>query len=130
MAAKKLFGKEPAPPPAPSVNAVQVNNRLNLVEEKVTNLNKKFEVLEKNMIDHFEKTNSEFQSYDSEFMEIKRGINDLKQKFDLVVKELKMTAGKDELNTLKKYLDLWKPVKFVTQDQVEKIVEEKLQKNL
>ncbi|MCK4589781.1 MAG: hypothetical protein KAT77_05015 [Nanoarchaeota archaeon] len=123
---KKLFGKKPAPPPAPAIDAVQINNRLGLVEEKLTNLNKKFEVLEKNMLDGFKKINSDLRSFDSEVLDIKREVNGIKQKLDLVIKELKMTAGKDELNTIQKYLDLWNPVKFATRDYVEKIIDEKL----
>ena len=129
MAAKKLFGKEPVPP-APSIDFVQLNNRLNLVEEKTTNLNKKFEVLEKNMLDNFKKFNSNFRSSDSDLLEVKRDLDSLRQKLDLVIKELKMTAGKDEFNTLKKYLDLWNPSRFATRDEVEKIINEKLEKNL
>ncbi len=121
----KLFGKKPAPPPAPAVDPVQLNNRLSLVEEKSTNLNKKFEVLEKNMLDNFKKLNFSLHSFDSEILEVKRQVNTLNQKLDLVIKELKMTAGKDELNTLKKYLDLWNPSRFITREEVEKIFKEK-----
>ncbi len=126
----KLFGKKPAPPPAPAVDFTQINNRLNLVENKTTNLNKKFEVLEKNMLDNFKKINTNLQSFDSELLDVKRQLNSLSQKLDLIIKELKMTAGKDELNTLKKYLDLWNPSRFITREEVEKIIKEKPQKNL
>ena len=128
---KKLFGKkEETQAPAPAIDAVQINNRLGLVEEKLNNLNKKFEVLEKNMLDNFRNTNSDLRSSDSEVLEVKREVDGIKQNLDLVIKELKMTAGKDELNTIKRYLDIWNPVKFVTENQVEKIIDEKLKKNL
>lgn len=125
MVASKLFGKKPTPPPAPAVDIAQINNRLNLLEEKTSNLNKKFEVLEKNMLDNFRKFNSNLSSTDSEIIDLKRQINSLTQKMDLIIKELKMTAGKDELNTLKKYLDLWNPSRFITRDEVDKIFKEK-----
>lgn len=130
MAGPALFGKKPSLPPAPAPDAIQVNSRLALVEEKASNLNRKFEVLEKNLLDNVKKFNANFQSFDAELLDMKHEIDSLKQKIDLIIKELKMTAGKDELNTLKKYLDLWNPTRFVTLEQAEKIVEEKLQKNL
>ena len=126
----KLFGKKPAPAPAPVINAVQINNRINLLEEKTSNLNKKFEVLERNLLENLKKFNNNFHSLDTEFIGVKREINDLRQKLDLVIKELKMSAGKDELNTLKKYLDLWNPSQFATREEVEKIIKENRQKNL
>ena len=45
---------------------------------------------------------------------------------DLIIKELKITAGKEELMTLKKYIDFWNPMNFVTQRDVERVVEEKM----
>lgn len=128
---KNIFGKkEEMKAPALAIDAVQINNRLGLAEEKLNNLNKKFEVLEKNMLDNFRSINSDLRSSDSDILEVKREIDGIKQKLDLVIKELRMTAGKDELNTIKRYLDLWNPVKFTTENQVEKIIDEKLKKNL
>ena len=49
------------------------------------------------------------------------------EKIDLIIKELKLTAGKEELMTLKKYIDLWNPMNFVTQRDVERVIEEKLE---
>ena len=131
MAKKSLFGKKAPAPPALPVENININNRLRLVEEKTTNLNRKIEVIEKNMLDHFKKTTQDFKTFDKELMDFKHEINALKEKADLIIKELRMTAGKDELNTLKKYLDLWSPVKFITREEVEKIIQDKLeQKNL
>jgi hypothetical protein len=45
----------------------------------------------------------------------------------MIIKELRMSAKKEEVDGLKKYVELWEPVKFVTQNQVEKIVEEKVE---
>jgi hypothetical protein len=48
----------------------------------------------------------------------------------LIIKELRLTAGREELETLKKYVDLWSPMNFVTQRDVERIVEEKMGEKL
>ena len=45
---------------------------------------------------------------------------------DLIIKELKLTAGKEEVLILKKYIDLWNPMNFATQRDVERLVEEKI----
>ena len=82
------------------------------------------------MLNDFQKLHSNLQSTDSEILDLKRQINDFSQKLDIIIKELKMTAGQEELNTLKKYLDLWNPSRFATREEVEKIIKEKLQKNL
>ena len=45
----------------------------------------------------------------------------------LIIKELKQTAGAEEVMTLKKYVEFWNPLNFVTQKDLEKAVEGKLQ---
>ena len=45
---------------------------------------------------------------------------------DLIIKELKKTAGIEEVMTLRKYVDFWNPINFVTQRDLERAVETKL----
>jgi hypothetical protein len=45
---------------------------------------------------------------------------------DLVVRELKRTAGIEEVQTLKKYVEFWNPMNFVTQRDLDKAIESKL----
>ena len=118
------------PPQSPESTIVNINNRLRLIEEKTTNLNSKIELIESNMISNSKKTSSDIKTIDSELLELKREIDTLKQKFDLIVKELKMTAGRDELTTLQRYLDLWNPSRFVTREEIDRIVEEKIEEKL
>lgn len=117
---------EPPPMPAAQPNPEQsaMSMRLRLLEEKSTNLNKKIEFLERNMVAVNKKKGDLLHNFDSELLDIKREIDSLKQKTDLIIKELKLSAGKDELNTIKRYLDLWNLTRFVTREEVERIVEE------
>ena len=39
-------------------------------------------------------------------------------------------AKKDDVQVMKKYLELWEPIHFVTQEQVEKIVQDMLERKL
>lgn len=41
-----------------------------------------------------------------------------------------MTATKEEVHTLNKYINLWEPVNFVTQNEVEKIISRMLDDRL
>ena len=45
-----------------------------------------------------------------------------------LVKELQTAAKRDEVKVLEKYINLWNPVKFVTQNEVEQIVKEMLER--
>ena len=49
------------------------------------------------------------------------------EKMKMIIKELKLCSKSEDLTVLKKYIDLWDPVRFVTQNEVEKIIEEKIE---
>lgn len=113
-----LFSKAPPPPP-PRQDLGNVSVRIRLIEEKINNLNRKVETMESNVLENYQKTANEIKVLDSEFIQLKRVMETMQQKMDLVVKELKMTAGKEDVEVLKKYLDLWNPVKFATREELQ-----------
>ena len=41
-----------------------------------------------------------------------------------------MTAGREELSTLQHYIDLWNPSRFATREELDHIVEEKIEEKL
>ena len=129
---KGLFGKKEEPT-GPNIQDVlnqitNIDSRLRLIEGRSTDLNRKVQVTEKNMLDERKIVTKEIKVINSDIIELKREINEIKNKITLIITELKNTARKEDLETIRKYVELWEPVKFVTIETVEKIIEEKLQK--
>lgn len=124
-----LFAKkQPLPPLAPRVTTevASLASRTRIVEQRISELNKKFLFIEQNMISNNKTAMNHIRSLQDELTEVKNHIHDVNDKILAVVKELKLTASKQDFGVIKKYIELWDPVKFITHDQVEKIVEEKL----
>lgn len=96
------------------------------VEGKLNILRREFDVLRGNETKKYDKLNKECKIINEELLELKREIEKIKENLNLIIKELKLTAGKEEILTLKKYVDLWNPLTFVTQRDVERIIEEKI----
>ena len=46
----------------------------------------------------------------------------------LIIKELQSVARKEEVKVLEKYINLWNPIKFVTSNEVEQIVNDALER--
>ncbi len=126
--------KKPEQPPPPAMlppgGDSSLSMRLRVVEEKSNNLNRKIEFLERNMVESNKKKNEMLRNFDSELLELKHEIDGIKQKMDLIIRELKMTAGKEELTSIKRYLDLWSLAKFVTRDEIDHIVEEAVESHV
>lgn len=129
-----LFGKpkEPASPsPAVSELTDKINNlaaRLRISEERYGELRKKLTLIEQNMLVHSKKANTDIKAIDSEMTEIKHSITEVEDRIITIIKELRLTAKKEDVGVMKRYVELWDPTQFVTRDTVEKIIKEILGK--
>ena len=71
----------------------------------------------------------EIKSLQDEFNDLKRTIQTVEDRIITVIKELRLTARKEDIDVMKRYLELWNPVSFVRTETVEKIIDEKLGKH-
>jgi uncharacterized coiled-coil protein SlyX len=115
----------------PSVSDLleQINTlgrRLRLLESRYTDLNRRVQVNETNMLNERKRFITEIKTINSDIIELKKDIEGIKNKMDLIINELRNFASKDEFATLKKYIEFWEPVNFVTRNEVEKLIDEKL----
>ncbi|MBU0980648.1 MAG: hypothetical protein KJ709_07605 [Nanoarchaeota archaeon] len=114
------------PPPGLSDFGKEITNtssRLRMLEERITNIRMKLQVTEQNMVTMHRNTSEEMLAVKSDMARMKNDITDVKNTIQLMAAELGNFAKSEELRTLQKYLSYWEPVKFVTEEQVEKIVE-------
>ena len=105
-----------------------LSRRLRLLEEGFTNLRRFFQVTEENMIAKNKHFSAEIKTLTSDINEIRKEIQELKDKLLLVIRELQTVARKEEVKVLEKYINLWNPIKFVSQNEVEQIINEVLDK--
>ena len=111
-----------------SVN--DLNRRLRVLEERYNNLQKKTQITEENMLSSFKKANSTITTFHDDINEFKKKIKLNDERTELIIKELKLTAKKEDFIVLNRYLELWDPVKFVTQSEIDRIVDQKIQVRL
>ena len=128
-----LIHKTEQQPPGPNINEVagqvaEANRRLRLLEDRYKTLHQKMQLTDENMLDSHKKIHKELRANKSEIDELKHTIGKLNENVGLVIAELKKCARTEDIKTLEKYLGYWQPVKFVTQEQVERIVKDMLDK--
>ena len=127
------MGGAPKPQQGPDFESMSsdvntISRRLRLLEESVTNLRRFFQITEENIISKNKYTTTEFKTVQSDIQEIRKEMHEVKEKFIHVVMELQTVARKEEVKVLEKYINLWNPIRFVTQNEVERIVNEILEK--
>ncbi len=98
------------------------------LESKLNNLIREVNVLKNDYTKKQRGTSGDIKHLSEEFLELKRLQDNFQEKLSLVIQELKRTAGAEEVLVLKKYLDLWNPLNFATQRDVERIMDAKLTK--
>ncbi|MFP4190023.1 MAG: hypothetical protein ACLFSL_03215 [Candidatus Woesearchaeota archaeon] len=103
-----------------------VTTRLRTLEEKYRNMRAGIQTTEKNSLEESKKINAEISDVNQEVYSLKKDFKDLKEKMDIIIKELGLTAKKEEVESIQKYLDLWNPVNFVSQNEILPIVKRAL----
>lgn len=96
------------------------------LETKVNNLLRELDTLKNDYVKKNNDLKKEVKSLNDDLLELKRNHEKTLQKMDMIIKELKQTAGAEELTVLRKYIDLWNPMTFVTQRDLDKAIETKL----
>jgi len=130
-----FFGgkREDAPGQGIADLSMQISNlsrRLRILEERYTTLRKKTQDTDQMVLSFSKEVSSEMKASHSELVDFRREFYDLRDKVKLIVKELKECAKADELKVLERYLNLWEPMQFVTRNEVDRLVEEKIDERL
>ena len=126
-----LFASKPK---EPGVDVTEINNQMNnlslrlrVLEERYTNMRRKTQMIEQNMLSNQKTLKDDIKLIDSDMTELKREVIEMNNKFRQLIMELRNCAQKEEVNLVKKYVEMWEPVNFVSANQVEKIVKEEIE---
>jgi len=131
-AKRGMFGSKAVPPPPDSEMMDRLNAmaaRVRVGEERYSELRKKMLFVEQNMLTNHKRAMTEVKALQTDVNEVKRTIQAVEDKIITIIKELRLTARKEDLQVMKRYVEMWEPVKFVSHEQVQKIIDEKLGKH-
>ena len=127
-----LFGGKKKEEPQLHLGEIQeqvmtVTRRLRVMDEQQTNLRRKLQMVEQNMLSNNKRLGQEIKNVNAEIVDVKRMVAEIENKILLIIKEIKESARKEDVDVLQKYVNMWEPVNFVTRDEVEKMLEEAFQ---
>ena len=99
--------------------------RLRLIESRYGLLRDRMIIVNQNMVDEYKKLSYDIKIIDSEVKDIKRDLVNVKDALNAVSRELRNFSKVEDLKVLEKYINLWNPLKFVTEEDVLKLINEK-----
>jgi hypothetical protein len=103
-----------------------MSRRLRIMEEKFNNLDKKVKLNEENSVSNLKKVNMSIAIFHDDVNDFKKHIKLDEEKTDLIIKELKLSAKRDDVAVLQRYIEMWDPVKFATHNEIDKVIQEKI----
>jgi predicted nucleic acid-binding Zn-ribbon protein len=117
---------KPIPPIDPIHNKVRdVTSSLRVLEERHSNLRKKSQVIEQNMISSFNKLHDKLKDLQTNFTDLKKSVDKIDDSLNLIMNNLEGYAKVSEVQVIEKYLRLWNPSEYVQRDQLMKILQSK-----
>jgi len=104
-----------------------LNIRTRTLEGKYNILGERLLVVNQNMIEEYKKIIKEAKTHEDDIIELKKEIENLKEILKQILKEIDSFAKKENIKVLEKYINLWNPLKFVTEQEVEELIKKQLE---
>ena len=101
------------------------SERVRVLESKYGYLRDRIVLINENLITEYKKLSQEIKVVDSELKDLKKDIFEIKEALRHVLGELKFFARKENFKVLEKYINMWNPFNFVTEEEVLRLIKEK-----
>ena len=98
--------------------------RVRILESKYNIMRERLLLINQNMIDEYKKLNEDIKIIEDELKELKKDIFEIKEILHKIAYELQFFAKKDSLKVLEKYINMWNPLNFVTEEDVLNIIKQ------
>lgn len=123
----------PAPPPTaggekgPTEQINALNSRIRMFEETLSEFRKRIIFIEQNIVAYHKKAIGDIKTLSNELLDEKKTIVMLEDRILTLIKEIKLLAKKEDVEVIKKYVELLNPMKYVTAERVEQLLKEMLE---
>lgn len=108
-----------------SKSITTIGSRLRVLEERYSNIRKKSQMIDENLLDFEREIREELRSISQDILDLKRSASDINENLISISAELKSSVRQDELKVFEKYLEMWQPMNFLTKSEAEKMFNKK-----
>lgn len=100
----------------------EISGRIRVLESKYSLARERIFLVNQNMVDSHKQFMVHIDNINSDIKEIKNDIYIIKDTLRTIIKEFDAFAKKEDLKVLEKYINMWSPLKFVTEAQVLELI--------
>jgi len=105
-----------------------LSERTRLIEERLKQTRSKMQVLDETFSSKVSDLKDAISDFEGRITALRKDLDEVKEILRRVVKELGSTARLSDVKVLEKYMNLIDITRFITKEDVEEIVDEKLKK--
>ncbi len=102
---------------------LELASRVRSIEGQYNMLRDRTLLVNQNLVTSHKKVRGELQSLSEDISQLKHDIFAIKETMRHLVGELQQFARTEDVKVLEKYINLWNPMRFVTEDDVKKMME-------
>ncbi len=106
----------------------EISERARLMEERLKQTREKLQVLDETLTSRIRDLIDEISNSKGEISALRKELDESKEVLRRVVKEMASTARLSDVKVLEKYINMVDVTRFITKEDVEEIVDEKLKK--
>ncbi len=107
-----------------------ISSRLRLGEERHTELRKKLLFIEQQMLALKARQQQDIKHLQEDVAALRTRLLEVEDRIITVIKEVRLLAKKEDVEIVRKYQEMWNPVKFVTADRIDGLVQEAVERCL
>ena len=100
-------------------------SRIRILERSHQNSREKILLINQNMIEEYKDIIEEMRSIKTEVKETKKDILKMQETFKKFIDEMNSFVRKEEIKVLEKYINMWNPMNFVTEEEVLNLIKKK-----
>lgn len=105
-----------------------LQRRIRVLEERYTTLRRKGQLIDENVLETEHDIREQLNKLDEEVTNLHRTLNDIDDKMDRFLEQVKISAKHEDVLVLKKYLEMWDPIQYLTQQEAQRLLKEHLNK--
>ncbi|MFH1376511.1 MAG: hypothetical protein ABIH25_02650 [Candidatus Woesearchaeota archaeon] len=106
-----------------------INTRIRILEGRYNLTRERMFVINQNMVDHYKALQGDMKGINEDIRDIKEGLETIKTTMNSIVREMQFFARKEQLKVLEKYINIWNPINFVTEEEVLELIKKHRGKN-
>ena len=106
----------------------EFNTKISSIEERHDMLKERLLLVSQSFLRQEERVGKEMSLLKEELRELRMDIDRMNENIQHLIRDSAEFARREELTVIEKYLKLWEPLKFVKEDEVKKMINDKLKK--